>query len=372
MSTKYAYSPIIVSICEFSEIRKTRIPISPPSSHGQDLFPVFNETWYKGLRHAIVPVLLKDANRLIGMGTAFHVDGWGTFLTADHVIDAARKHVRPSTNSEEVNFLYEGSDIYPILLLGIRGVVFGRFKIPDKALASVASIHSHLRKRDDPLADLRGEQEFEAVSDIAIMRLADKIPTDMIGTVPIRLSGWNPKIGETVIAFGFPDLKCEPINEERLQYFLSDGMSASYGRIIALHPEGRGNSTPIIEVEANWPSGMSGGPVFNKDGEVIGIVSRSVGAIDNEKGNGCAVHFELIPWINVLIPSLDKINPGWRLSWAVQNKITKIPEYFFKEKEDAITHQISLGGSYQVVFGSNRIGSNDFIILDDCSYQNTI
>ena len=43
-----------------------------------------------GLRKAILPVFHCEpgSERIVGLGTAFHVDGWGTFLTAAHVVQS--------------------------------------------------------------------------------------------------------------------------------------------------------------------------------------------------------------------------------------------------------------------------------------------
>ena len=55
-----------------------------------------------------------------------------------------------------------------------------------------------------------------------------------------------------------------------------------------LFPAGRDavNKTPVFEVEANWPSGMSGGLIFNEAGNVIGVVSRSLAPDDEAPGVG--------------------------------------------------------------------------------------
>jgi serine protease Do len=34
------------------------------------------------------------------------------------------------------------------------------------------------------------------------------------------------------------------------------------------------NRWPTIVVDQNWPPGMSGGPLFSENGNVVGIVSR--------------------------------------------------------------------------------------------------
>lgn len=353
MNTKYTPRPITVSICE----NKEGLQITPSD---KDLFSIFDPF---GLRKAIVPILLRESGGLLkGMGTAFQIDGWGTFITADHVIDAVRKNVKHTKVNQEIHFISESLETHPILLLS-AGVVCGRAKYPDDAVAVIKRIRTLATEKDDPLAALRGENKFIAASDIALMQIAHEIPKHRIGTLPLRFSGRLPKKDDSVIAFGFPDLQFDLIDEERENYKLSDGMSASYGRILEVHLHGRGNDpTPVIEVEANWPSGMSGGPVFNDCGEVIGIVSRSLPPSGEEKGRGIAVCFDLLPWLNDWIPTLDKNNPSWRLGWLVQHKISSKFIGFYKDETEALSQQANLGEDYDVAYGSNRIGTEDFIL----------
>jgi serine protease Do len=65
-------------------------------------------------------------------------------------------------------------------------------------------------------------------------------------------------------------------------------MKGAFGRITGYFPSGRGrrNPTPVYQVEANWESGMSGGPVLNQAGEVIGVVSHSLLSDDIGVRNG--------------------------------------------------------------------------------------
>jgi len=355
MTSPRSYKPIIATICEGESPVGRALPIVPSAAEDLDLFP-FQDPF--GLRRAIVPVLLNDADGVMkGMGTAFHIDGWGTFLTADHVVESVRQRsTRTPPHKDEKRFTYGATDVYPVLLLGIGLVLGGPIEVPPEALALVASVRSPVRERADPLISLTGRTELEAASDVAVMQLAASIPDNMMGTLRVRFSGWRPKLADTVVALGFPNLECQPVDEQAIRYLLSDGMSAAYGQIIAAHPNGlRGNPTPVIEVEANWPSGMSGGPVINEHGEVIGIVSRSL------SGRGSATCLELMPWLRRWIPTLDVSNPGWRVGWAVMKNGTSELVGFFKERDDALRHRDHLGTDYTVVFGSSRIGSTDFI-----------
>src|SRR5438477_555791 len=83
---------------------------------------------------------------------------------------------------------------------------------------------------------------------VAVMQVGNSVPENVSGTLAVRFSGVGPRVGDLVVTIGFPDLDCQPIDDEGIRYLLSDGMSAAYGRIIALHPNGvRNQATPVIE-----------------------------------------------------------------------------------------------------------------------------
>ena len=177
----------------------------------------------------------------------------------------------------------------------------------------------------------------------------------------MRLSGVGPRVGDTVVAVGFPDLDCRPVDDAAMRYLLSDGMSAAYGRITGIHPNGvRNDRTPVIEVEANWPSGMSGGPVFNSGGEAIGVVSRSLLPFEGKPGIGHAACLSMMPWLRKWLPTVDAANPCWRIGWAVLKNGEDLVA-FYKERDEALQHQGVLDANFTVAFGSNRMASDDFI-----------
>lgn len=192
----------------------------------------------------------------------------------------------------------------------------------------------------------------------------DAPPTNMRATVPIRLKGWRPKVGDVVLAIGFPELDCSVIDEAKARYLISEGMYGAYGRIVDAQPDGRdkNNPTPVIEVVANWPPGMSGGPVFNDQGEVVGIVSRSYMGDEADPGRGWAACFEFMPSLSQLLPSVDPLNPKWRVGWATLRLAPWSLAGFFETEAEAKAEAEKRGAEYEAVFGSNLIGADDFIL----------
>ncbi len=317
-----------------------------------------------GIRKAIVPVFRRDVNgEIYGMGTAFHVDGWGTFLTADHVIEFAREHPKSASTWTEISHSSNGD--HPILFLG-AGLIIGTINLPQEAFASVNYIVSAMREKNNPLASLRGRTEPENSADLAVMTAIirpepQRMPQPHF--VPVRGSGWHPSIGDIVLAIGFPELECQQLDKHSQKILLSEGMYGAYGHITAIHPQGRdmSNPTPVFEVECNWPSGMSGGPVFNSSGEVVGIVSRSLSPDNGLPGVGWATCFGLIPFFKEFVPTLDILNPRWRKGWAVLRRDPWDLAGFFKTEKEAQQLASCMNSDYQVEYGSNNFGTDDFV-----------
>ena len=316
-----------------------------------------------GLRKAIVPVFKRGTNGdIYGMGTAFHVDGWGTFLTADHVIDFARERSNPA--STWASFSANSNGDHPVLFLGI-GLAFGMVNVPEEAFAVVEQIITTMREKDDPLSSLQGRKEAENASDLAVMSAVLQPKSQEPGSIPVRASGWYPRVGETVFAIGFPELVCQQFDKQKLQEILREGMYGAYGCITKIYPKGRdrSNPTPVFEVDCHWEAGMSGGPVFNSSGEVVGLVSRSLLSCGNLPGAGWATCFALVPNFQELVPSIDLSNFGWRLGWGVLKNQPWDLAGFFKTKEKALQIAESMGADYQVKYGSNCFGTDDFVSM---------
>ncbi len=275
-------------------------PVQRPPT--QNLYAPFETGDPVGLRRAVLPVFERDPDgRLTGLGTAFHVDGQGGLLTAEHVVDFMREGLKLSNDSPlEID---SKSNKNAVVMLGM-GVCLGRVGVPQWAFPFVREVGVELLWPDDPMAEISGKPPRFNALDFA--RISVEIPrqaydSDLVPkTLPVQCSGWMPKEGEYVLAFGYPQLKDSDEVPESMKNMLSnDGLHSAFGKISKVHPKGRDsmNPTPCFEVEAHWPGGMSGGPVVNESGNVIGIVSRSLLPDGELPGAGWATCLTLIPEI---------------------------------------------------------------------------
>lgn len=315
-----------------------------------------------GLRKAVVPLFLAAGEQFVGAGSAFHVDFWGNLLSADHVISdmRARHRLAASSSGQNVNFKFGPDDWHSYVINGV-GLVFGTVGLPPGAISLVRSVYSEVVDRDDPIAQMRGERVVQAAADLAYLRVTEP-PPKMVGTIPIRLSGWRPRRGEWVCALGYPELDAKRSVSRENVVTLSERMHYAFGQIADAHPTGRGTDTnPVVEVRCNWPSGMSGGPVFNQAGEVVGVVSRSLAAAEGEDaGTGVFTALQLIPRIDTRFPTVDPINPIRREGWAVFEAESGRLLGFYESETHART-ALPTDSGYEVRFGSVVPGTDEFI-----------
>ncbi|MFV8602103.1 S1 family peptidase [Ralstonia pseudosolanacearum] len=344
-----AFEPFTIATCEALADGRHLPQLYEPAD-GQPFAP-FEIYDPFGLRNAIVPVFRQHTDgRMYGMGTAFHVDGFGGFLTAYHVVD----------------FVEEDHASRPVLFHGMHAVVYGTVVIPSDCFVPATEVVVPMVDVVDPLAALRGQSVREPAIDVASLRASEIGPGARAPqTLPVRTSGWIPRHGEIVLAVGFPELDLSELNDADQSALLTEGMYGAYGRIVAIHPNGvsSSNPTPVFQVESDWPSGMSGGPVFNRSGEVVGIVSRSLRGDPGMVGVGYAAHFAMAPDLPRLMPLLSGCGPGWRSCWGVFSRNGDVPVSIHATREDAEMAVTKAGEPHEIKAIENRIGTIDFMNL---------
>jgi len=124
----------------------------------------------------------------------------------------------------------------------------------------------------------------------------------------VDLSNWRPTIGERILALGYADLDAREEGDADDRP-IAQYLYGSYAEITHVEPA-NGNSTrpwPRFRVKATWPGGMSGGPVFNEAGHVIGLVSSGFDSVDEST----AMFFSGWAFPRQSLGSIDPNNPGW-------------------------------------------------------------
>lgn len=322
-------------------------PVSPAAGDDPRQFLIQDPT---GVRHPIISLLAIDnhTDRVSGLGTAFRIDPFGGYLTAQHVLEAWFGPSRPRST---------------VVGLLNPGLVYGRAPIGVDGMVVVASATAFRTPPEDIALDRLLNRDSSRMS-LDCMTLSFKADNTRLNEVrdflPLRLTGKWPEIGDKVMAVGFPELRS--IQDREIDTgVLTERMYGSIGRVTAVLPSGREHRPwPTLAVDSQWPGGMSGGPVFNQDGEVIGLVSSS----DEPGSDGAqsyAFWFAPIPGLQRNLPHVDPSNPGWVRGWAVVRNAPWHVAAMTNDRARAEEICATLASDYSVRFGSLRAGSDDFM-----------
>lgn len=357
----------IVQTCEARFRAGPQIPFAPSNPTRQIPFETRDPF---GLRKAVLPIFKRTPEgHLVGIGTATHVDGWGGFITAEHVLDFLRTSLPQGGLTGQCSHdLDPTTQCHAVVLLGV-GLVFGQMAVPNWAFAPVTNALAVSREVDDPLIALQGRQRFEIAIDIAGFQAAISPVADgerYPQVLPLQLDGWEPTVGEQVLAFGYPELQPSAIvTESSLQQLIEDGLFAAYGTVTRVFRQGRdlANPTPVFEVEAYWPSGMSGGPVVNEAGNIIGVVSRSLAPDGELPGIGYAACLPWIGGVRSLAPRVDPLNPGFRIGYGIFSEGQQFLASVWPNSQLAMQQAARLAANYAVRACSHRIGTDEYICL---------
>jgi hypothetical protein len=158
-------------------------------------------------------------------------------------------------------------------------------------------------------------------SDLAVLSLdyASPMPPDgrfVQATMTTRL----PKIGEQVMIVGFRSSDENLPAEEGIYFPVEDGhikygaeVRIGVGEITQYHLDGRGSMPPgpAIEIACSTVGGMSGGPAFDQNGMLVGILSVSPNLADDDGRGPSQVSLLMPALVQTITPSfLPNFYPG--------------------------------------------------------------
>ncbi|MCB9973554.1 MAG: trypsin-like peptidase domain-containing protein [Rhodospirillales bacterium] len=309
-----------------------------------------------GLRSVIIPLFSidRETQEISGIGTAFRVDPFGTYLTAYHVLE-----------SRETRNFFNSSELGTVFGFFSPGMILGRPPIPRDSFVFLHEAATIRGKKESPLLHL--PNETVNVFDCAKLTFDPCSPKvqQHRGFLPLQVYGGNPPaVGDRVMAVGYPGvMNVRHVPESNLVHF-TEGLHGAVGTITEILPQGRNTNRrwPTFVVSSKWPSGISGGPIFNEHGYVIGIVSSSLHDPDvDELTEGYSFWFRPIPAIRDFLSIVDTDNEGWLHVWAVLRQNPWELAGIFAVREQAEAYRDELGGDYEAIFGSNRFGTDDFV-----------
>lgn len=172
-----------------------------------------------------------------------------------------------------------------------------------------------VNEADEVIVKLTDKREFKAKivgsdkrTDVALLKIeATGLPKATLGD-PNKL-----KVGEWVAAIGSPF---------GLEFTMTQGIVSAKGR--ALPQE---NFVPFIQTDVAINPGNSGGPLYNLDGEVVGINSQIYSRTGGSVGLSFAIPIDVAIDISNQLKASGKITRGW-LGIAIQELTKELSESF--------------------------------------------
>lgn len=183
----------------------------------------------------------------------------------------------------------------------------------------VVTNHHVIRDADEIIVRLKDRRELKATvvgsdarSDIALLKIeADNLPVVKIG------SSANLKVGSWVMAIGSPF---------GFDHSVSVGVVSATGRTLPSE-----NYVPFIQTDVAINPGNSGGPLFNLDGEVIGINSQIYSRTGGFMGLSFAIPVDVAKDIVEQLKRNGHAKWGW-LGVLIQDVNKELAESFGMKK----------------------------------------
>lgn len=172
-----------------------------------------------------------------------------------------------------------------------------------------------IKDADEVIVRMNDRREFVAEvigtdvrSDLAVLKIeAEDLPTVTLGTSK------NLEVGEWVLAIGSPF---------GFDYSVTSGIISAIGRSLPNE-----NYVPFIQTDAAINPGNSGGPLFNLDGEVIGVNSQIYSRTGGFMGLSFAVPIDVVENVYKQLREKGHVSRGW-LGVLIQDVTRELAESF--------------------------------------------
>lgn len=176
-----------------------------------------------------------------------------------------------------------------------------------------------VKDADEIIVRLRDRRELEAKvigtderSDVALLKIkAENLPTVKIG------DSSKLRVGEWVLAIGSPF---------DFDYSVTAGIVSAVGRSLPNE-----NYVPFIQTDVAINPGNSGGPLFNMDGEVVGINSQIYSRTGGFMGLSFTIPIDLAMDVTEQLKKSGHVSRGW-LGVLIQDVTRELAESFGMEK----------------------------------------
>ena len=176
-----------------------------------------------------------------------------------------------------------------------------------------------VRNADEVVVRLTDRREFKANvvgtderSDVALLKIeASELPVVDLGTE------YELKVGEWVLAIGSPF---------GFDYSVTAGIVSAKGRSLP-----RENYVPFIQTDVAINPGNSGGPLFNLQGQVVGVNSQIFSRTGGFMGLSFAIPIDVAMNVANQLRDKGRVSRGW-LGVLIQDVTRELAESFGMDK----------------------------------------
>jgi serine protease Do len=192
----------------------------------------------------------------------------------------------------------------------------------------VVTNHHVVKGADEIVVRLQDRRELVAKmigsdkrSDIALLKIeADNLPTVRLGQSD------SLKVGEWVLAIGSPF---------GFEHSVTAGIVSAKGRSLPSD-----NYVPFIQTDVAINPGNSGGPLFNLNGDVVGVNSQIYSRTGGFMGLSFAIPIEVAMEVVEQLKAQGKVSRGW-LGVQIQDVTRELAESFgMKKPQGALVAKI--------------------------------
>ncbi len=203
------------------------------------------------IQEGVMPLLTKKGDGYVQVGSGFIINKNGLMMTATHVIKEVENHKTREINDN--GEWYDHMEMYAVFIANERDGLN-----PNERLGELIRVQKvwYCDEHDIGLCFLQP---------IAFNGERIYFPQ-------FTLSPGLPKLNEKIIGFGYPYNKVE-MESNFVKYFHKNAFTK--GEITEIYPIKHDLGKfrfPCFKTEARFDHGMSGGPIFNEEGNVCGVI----------------------------------------------------------------------------------------------------
>lgn len=199
------------------------------------------------------------------------------------------------------NVQFDSDSLGSGFIVSTDGFILTNNHVIDGAAEIIVRLHD----RRQYVAELIGK---DARSDVAVLKIeAEGLPAARIG------KSSELEVGEWVLAIGSPF---------GFDFSVTAGIVSATGRSLP-----RESYVPFIQTDVAINPGNSGGPLFNLDGEVVGINSQIYSRTGGFMGLSFSIPIEMAIDISEQLKGSGKVSRGW-LGVIIQDVTRELAESF--------------------------------------------